>query len=200
MRQPRPGGKLARDVGHCERKPGESPGRRVGALRGASVEVDPRRAARVVIAVCLTALAAIVVILFLAGVRQNSEITELRQQGVLVEVTVTGCRGLLGGSGSNAVGSSCSGTFVLDGRRFSAPIPGNTLRSPGMTVRVVTTESDPGLLATIHQVESEHASWSVFILPTALLVVLVALVAGLAVRHRRVRGSVSSVDAPRAAG
>ena len=152
------------------------------------------------VALCLIALATVVVILFVAGVDKNTEITRLRQQGVPVAVTVTGCHGLLGGSGSNDAGSSCSGTFVLDGRRYSGTIPGDTLRAPGTTIRLVTIESDPGLLATFHQVKSEHASWRVFILPTVLLVVLAALVAVAAVEHRRHRGTVSSVSTPRAAG
>ncbi len=52
---------------------------------------------------------------------------------------------------------------------------------------MVTAKSDPGLLETFHQVESEHATWRVFILPTVLLVVLTALVAAIAVRRRRDR-------------
>jgi hypothetical protein len=181
-------GEMARDGGDQVRKPPGIPeGGRVGTLRGASVEVDPRQAARVVVALCLIVLAAVVVSLFVGGVDKNTEITRLRQEGVPVTVTVTGCRGLLGGSGSNATGSSCSGTFVLAGRRYSSTIPGGTLRAPGTTVRLMTIESDPGLLATFHQVKSEHASWRVFILPTLLLVVLVALVAVAAVRGRRHR-------------
>jgi hypothetical protein len=165
-------------------------------LRGASVEVDARQAARVVVALCLTALGVVVVSLFVVGVHQNAQITRLRQQGVPVAVTVTGCRGLLGGSGSNAAGDSCSGTFVLQGRRYSATIPGDTLRAPGSTIRLVTVASDPGLLATVHQVQSEHASWRVFILPTVLLVVLAALVTAFALRRRRKRGDVGSVSTP----
>jgi hypothetical protein len=168
-------------------------------LRGASVEVDARQAARAVIAFCLTALAAVIVTLFVIGIHQNAQITLLRQQGVPVEATVTGCRGLMGGSGSNAAGASCSGTFVLDGRRYSATIPGDTIRAPGTTIRLVTVESDPGLLATAHQVESEHASGRVFILPTVLLVVLAALVAAFALRHWRNRGNVGSVSTAPAA-
>ena len=70
------------------------------------------------------------------------------------------CLGVLGGSGSNAAGYSCRGTFVLDGQRYSDTIPGDTLLAPGTTVRLVTVESDPGLIATIQQVESDHTSWA----------------------------------------
>lgn len=127
-------------------------------FRGAVVEVDARQATRVVLTLCLTVLAAAVVSLFVAGAQKNAEITSLHQHGIPVEVTVTRCFGLLGGSGSNATGHSCRGTYVLDGQRYSDTIPGDTLRPPGTAVRVVTAENDPGLLETFHQVESEHAN------------------------------------------
>ncbi len=130
-------------------------------LRGAPVAVDSRRATRLVVTFCLAALGLAVVSLFVAGINKNAQVTLLRQHGVRVEVTVTGCRGLLGGSGSNAVGATCRGTFVLDGRSYSDTIPGDTLRGPGTTLRLVTAESDPGVVATVHQAETEHASWRI---------------------------------------
>ncbi len=154
-------------------------------LRGASVEIDPRRAARVAVALCLTALAVLAVSLFVAGAEKNAEITGLRQQGTPVEVTVTKCFGLLGGSGSNGVGNRCVGTFVLDGRSYRATVPGKALWAPGTTLRLVTIRSDPGLVATAHQVQNEHASWRVFVVPTVVLGVLAALVIAIIVRRRR---------------
>jgi hypothetical protein len=169
-------------------------------LRGASVEVDPRRAARIAVALCLTALAVVAVGFFIAGVDKNAEITGLRQQGIPVEVTVTKCFGLLGGSGSNGVGNRCVGTFVLDGRTYQTTIPGNALWGPGTTLRFVTIKGDAGLLATAHQVQSEHASWRVFVLPAILLIVLAALVVVIIVRRRKGPGTVSSVSTPLGTG
>jgi hypothetical protein len=165
-------------------------------LRGARVEVDPRRAARVAVALCVVALAVVAVSLSVAGVDKNAEITGLRQQGTPVVVTVTRCFGLLGGSGSNGVGNSCLGTFVLDGKRYKGTIPGDALWAPGTTIRLVTIRSDPGLLATEHQVASEHASWRVFILPTVLFFGMTALVTVLIVRRRRDLRKVGSVGSP----
>jgi len=102
---------------------------------------------------------------------------------------VSKCRGLLGGSGSSAAGFSCSGTFVLDGHSYGVTIPGNILRAPGTTVRLIAAEGDPGLVATARQLKTEHASWKVFVLPSALLAVLAALVTALVVRRRKSRGS-----------
>lgn len=176
--------------------PLDDSGQPLTTLRGASVEVDPRLAARVVVALCVVALAVVAVFLSVAGVDKNAEITGLRQQGTPVEVTVTRCFGLLGGSGSNGAGNRCIGTFVLDGTLYHGTIPGNALWAPGTTIRLVTIKSDPGLLASDHQLASEHASWRVFILPTVLVVVATALVIAIIVRRQRRSEAVGLVGSP----
>jgi hypothetical protein len=133
-------------------------------------------------------LAVLVVVLFLAGFQKNSQISRLRAHGVPVEVSVSSCQGLLGGSGSNAAGYACRGTFTLDGRRYSDNIPGNVQRLPGSTVRAVTVRDDPALIDTATALAHEHPSGKVFILPTVLLVVLVVLLAAIASRRRHLRG------------
>jgi hypothetical protein len=130
------------------------------------------------------ALAAVTAVLFAAAIHKNAQITSLRRHGVPIEVTVSRCMGVLSGSGSNVTGYICRGTFVLDGHRHSGTIPGNALLAPGTTLRLVTVESDPGLIATIHQAESEHTSWGRFVLPAVFLVILATLVAAIAVRAR----------------
>jgi hypothetical protein len=172
----------------------------VTTLRGAHVEVDSHRLARGLIGACVVALAAVTVLLFAAAVHENAQVASLRRHGVPVAVTVSRCRGVLSGSGSNAAGYSCRGTFALDGKRYSDTIPGDTLLAPGTTLRMVTVESDPGLIATIHQVEGERTSWGVFILPTVLLVVVATLVATIAVRSRRGPETASSIGTPLEAG
>jgi len=154
------------------------------------VEVDSRRATRIVIAVLLGALAVVVVILFVAGVNKNGETTNLQRHGVLVEVTVHGCSVQLGGSGSNAAGYRCTGSFVLSGDRYVDTLPGSVLRATGSTVQLVTTKSDPGLVATMQQVQSDQTSWKIFILPSALLVVLLVTIALIAARRRHDHASI----------
>ena len=59
---------------HAASEPGvasESPDRPVTTLRGAGVDVDPRRAVRLVLAVCLVALTAVAVVLLVAGVHEE---------------------------------------------------------------------------------------------------------------------------------
>jgi hypothetical protein len=158
----------------------------VTTLRGAGVAVDARRVARFVVGVCLLTLTVLVVVLFLAGTQKNAQITSLRQHGVAVEVTVSGCRGLMGGSGSNLVGYECRGTFTVDGHRYSEAIPGNTFHAPGAKLRSVTVPGDPALLSTVRALATEHPSSRVFVLPTILLVVLALLVGALVLRRQHI--------------
>jgi hypothetical protein len=171
--------------GEVEVTPGEVDAP-VMTLRGAGVDVNGRRVGRVVATVCLLALAVLVVVLFLAGVRKNEQITQLRQHGVAVEVTISGCLGLMGGSGSNLVGYACRGTFTLDGRRYNEAIPGNTLHPPGTTLQDLTVPGDPALLATARAVATEHPSRKVFILPTILLLSLALGVGALVLKRLHV--------------
>ena len=159
--------------------------RPVSSLRGARVEVDARRAGRVLVALGLAAVVVTAVALLYSGARKNSQIQALRTHGVPVTMTVDGCRGLLGGSGSNAAGYSCWGSFREAGRRFAGYIPGDALRAPGSTVRVVTVAGDPALLTTPAELSAEAPSSRVFLLPAGLLGSAALAVTGLAVRRRR---------------
>jgi hypothetical protein len=167
----------------------------VARLRGAGVDVDVRRVGRTVATLCLVGLAVLVAVLFVAGAKKNAEITNLHQHGVPVDVTVTHCLGLMGGSGSNLVGYQCSGTFVLDGHRYSEAIPGDAFHSTGSALRAVAVPSDPGLIATTADLATEHTSNGVFVLPAVLLVVLL-LALGVVVFRRRGVGGVSALAVP----
>jgi MFS family permease len=156
-------------------------------LRGAGVDVDVRRLGRVVGGMCLAGLAAVAIVLFAAGVDKNAQITDLHQRGVAVQITVTGCMGLLGGSGSNPVGYACTGTVMLDGHRYRESIPGDTLYPPGAKIRGVAVPGDPPLLSTPHAVATERASWNVFVVPTILLAAFLFLVGAVGFRRRKAR-------------
>jgi len=159
----------------------------LGTLRGAGIKVDGRRVGRVLLALIVVALAVLVVILYATGIQKNSQITRLHQHGVPVDVRVSGCLGLLGGSGSNQAGYACRGSFTLDGRRYSESIPGNILRIPGTTVRAVTVRDDPALLETARALTGEQSSGKVFVLPTILLILLLLALAALELRRRHLR-------------
>jgi|SRR5664280_1635270 hypothetical protein len=162
-------------------------GEPVTTLRGAGVQADVRRVGRVVIGLSLVTLAAVATVLLVAGFQKNAEITSLRANGVPVDVTVTKCLGLMGGSGSNLVGYDCSGTYIVDGHTYTEDIPGNTLHAPGSTLQGLTVPGDPALFSTPGAVAAEHPSWRVFIVPAILLVALLLLVGALVLRRRHLR-------------
>jgi hypothetical protein len=159
-------------------------------LRGAGVDVDVRRVLPFVVGACLVALATAVVTLTVAGLQKNDQINRLHRHGVVVDATVSGCIGLMGGSGSNLVGYDCRASFTLDGHHYDEPFAGNATPAPGSRFRAVTVPGDPALLATVTAVAGERASWRVFVLPAVLFVVLLLVIVTLLwLRARRRRAA-----------
>ncbi len=171
--------------------PVEDPEGRIGNLRGAGVEVDVGRLSRVATGIFVVALAVTAAAFLVVGIHQNSQIDALHHRGVPVVVTVSGCTGLLGGSGSNAAGYACTGSFTLGGRRYSESIPGSsTLYPTGATVPgVAVPGGDPPLMTTVAILATEHTSRTVYVVPAVLLVVLALLVGFLVIRRRRAQAA-----------
>ncbi|HXW36093.1 MAG TPA: hypothetical protein VEJ87_16070 [Acidimicrobiales bacterium] len=160
-------------------------GEPIMTLRGAGVRADTRHVGFVVLALVLIGLAVVVAVLFVAGARKNDQITALQRHGLDVEVRVSRCTGLLGGSGSNAAGYACRGTYTVDGRSYNEAIPGDTLLAPGSKLRAVTTRNDPALITTASALAGEKSSERVFILPGALLAILLLASGMVILRARR---------------
>jgi hypothetical protein len=130
----------------------------------------------VAVGLCLATLAVLVGVLTVAGVGRNSQFNQLHHDGVPVTVTVTHCFGLMGGSGSNAAGYSCTGSFTIHGAHYTESLPGTGFHAVGSTVAATVVPRDPALVSPNTVLRSEHASMSVFLLPLILLVVLALLV------------------------
>jgi len=162
-----------------------TPEERISTLRGAGVSVDKGRLVWWVFLVVAVGLLVASVTLAVAGSRKNDQINQLRQHGVAVVVTATGCDGLLGGSGSNGAGYVCRGAFTLDGRQYNEELPGNTFLSPGTKVGAIAVPSDPGLVTTPAILAGEHASNTVFVVPVVLGVLAVGGVIVLVFLRRR---------------
>lgn len=137
----------------------------------------------------LCTLLVLTAVFTVAGIRKNQQIQELRTEAVAIDATVTSCVGLLGGSGSNFVGYSCTGAYTVGGRRYSQLLPGTAPLARGSIVHAVVVPSDPALISTAAVVSSEHTSWTVFILPAVLFIVVLLIATGLVVivRPRRTR-------------
>jgi hypothetical protein len=158
----------------------------VTTLRGATVDFDLRKTARVVVGICLATPVVLAAVFLVAGIHTNSQINRLHSEGRPVTVTVTHCTGLMGGTGSQGAGFSCTGSYVVDGTRYLQTIPGTAVFHPsGSTFQGVVVPSDPKLLSTPAQVDAQHASARVFILPAVLLVVALVWGGALLLRYRR---------------
>ena len=149
------------------------------------MQIDGRRVARVLVGVVLVTLAVLVVVFTIVGVHQNQQDDRLHNDGVPVTFKVGGCLGLLGGSGSNAAGYSCRGSYTLDGHRYDERLPGNDFHRPGSTVPAIAVPGDPALVSPTTMVETEHSSAGVYVVPAILLVILLLLVGLLIVLRRR---------------
>jgi hypothetical protein len=174
--------------------PSGSPSEPVSTLRGASASVDPRRAAQVVVGIVMAALAAVGIVFIVVGINKNNQINELKEHGVPVAYVVSKCLGELGGSGSNAAGYSCQGSYEIGGHRYVEALPGSSsIYAPGTHVPAVSVPSDPTLLSTPAIVSSERASWNVFIVPIVLLGAFVLLLLVVLLRRRRTRPAADSL-------
>ena len=162
---------------------------RVGTLRGATVQFDSGRLVKVVLGVVLSTLAVLAVVFFLAGIHSNDQIDRLHSQGERVTVSVTGCLGLLGGSGSNAAGYSCRGSYTLGGHSHEEALPGSTFYRPGTRIPALAVPGDPALVSPLAVVDTQQSSASVFILPGVLAAVFLAMVALIVWRYRATRGA-----------
>jgi len=147
----------------------------LSTLRGAGVNVDARRVGQVVVGLGLLTLAVLVIVFTIAGFNNNSQINRLHHNGVPVTVTVSGCSGLLGGSGSNVSGYSCKASFSIDGHHYSESLPGTAFHRPGDSVQALVVPSDPALVSPLSVERAQHASASVYVLPGVLLVVFLLL-------------------------
>jgi hypothetical protein len=175
--------------------PGGEPGNRVGQLRGAGVSVDARRVRQVAIGIVLVTLAVLAIVFTIVGIHTNQQDDRLHHEGVPVTFTVTGCLGLLGGSGSNAAGYSCRGTYTLDGRHYSGvQLPGDSFHRPGSTVAAIAVPGDPALVSPASIVATEHSSAGAFVLPVVLAAILLVLVALLLLLRRRSRAAGSVTE------
>jgi hypothetical protein len=136
-------------------------------------------------AVLLTLFAVIVVVTFLSATNDNARIDRLKSHGVSVAVTVTSCVGNIGGSGSNAAGYTCHGSYRVDGVRYEEVIGSKTTQSrAGTKVRAIADPSRPSTVALASAVAREESSSSVYVVPSVLALVFVVLTLALLRRQR----------------
>ncbi|MDE2282373.1 MAG: hypothetical protein KGJ92_06335 [Actinomycetales bacterium] len=90
----------------------------VATLRGPDVRGARRTYLRVALALVLLAVLSLSVVTLVAAMNDNARVARLKVDGVPVTISVTGCRGNLGGSGSNVVDYTCQGDYVVAGTHY----------------------------------------------------------------------------------
>jgi hypothetical protein len=171
---------------------GSTPGDAPYIRAGGGIEIEPRRLVRVAIGFCVLVLVGIVIDMTVSAANQNSRQTKLRQQGVPVVVTVTGCLASGSGSGQTVEGYTCRGTYTVGSHRYNEVIGGTTIVHPvGQQLRAVAVPGEPTLVSTADGVAGTRSAWTPYITPTILGAVAIALALALFL-WPKVRGAAGS--------
>jgi len=150
--------------------------RDVPSLRGAEAQRLGRPFWLVAGALVFAALAIVITVSFISAANDNARISRLKLHGVTVEVTVTNCTGNIGGSGSNAAGYTCHGEYRVNGVTYHEVIGAKTtLSTAGSQVRGIADPARPSTVELATSVASSSASPSVYIVPSLLLLLFIAL-------------------------
>lgn len=137
--------------------------------------------------------ALIITVSFISATNDNARIDRLKDHGVAVAVTVTSCVGNIGGSGSNAAGYTCHGSYRLNGIHYREIIGSKTASSSaGTKVRAVADPSRPSTIEVVSAVHASSSSASVYLVPSLLALCFVVLTF-LFLRRRRVSRSRATV-------
>jgi MYXO-CTERM domain-containing protein len=132
----------------------------------------------------LFVFAVIVVISFISSANDNARTNRLKDHGVSVVVTVTDCVGNIGGSGSNAAGYTCHGSYNVKGVRYQEVIGSETtLSQRGTRLRAVADPSHLGTIELASKVATSSSSPSAYVVP-GLLALLLLLLAFAFLRRR----------------
>jgi hypothetical protein len=158
---------------------------RVGALRGAGVQIDSGRIGYIAAVLALVVVMVVAGVLLIAGIRKNSQINSLRSDSVPVESTVTRCLALIGGTGSSPAGFECTGTYHYQGKDYTEGIPGTQDLPVGSTVHGIVASGDPALFSTRQTVDSEHPAAVRVVVPAIVLVAATVVWIWVVVRRRR---------------
>lgn len=145
-------------------------------LRGVRVaEADTRRVVRVLVTLALVGLAVLTIILTVSATHQNSRLDQLRNHGVAVTATVTGCLGVGSGVGMGIEYWQCRASYTLEGQQYQAVLGGSRSHlKNGQLVPAVAVPGKPGLLSTVTAVHRNDSTLTPYITPIVLGIVTIA--------------------------
>jgi hypothetical protein len=158
----------------------------VASLRGATAVSVGRTLWLWVGSVCLVLFAVAIVVSFLSATNDNARINRMRNHGIAVNVTVDICIGNIGGSGSNAAGYTCHGTYRVGGHTFTEVIGSKTsLSVGGVVVQGIVDPSHHSTLELASAIRTSVASPTRYVAPGLLGVALIVLLLALLRLARR---------------
>ena len=146
------------------------------SLRGATSPGVARRKWLIAAAACLVLAALAVAASAISAGRDNARIDRLKNHGITVTVTVSACRGNLGGSGSNVVDYTCRGTYRVAGETYHEVIASLSRSRPsGSTVRGIVDPSQHSYVVLASALDGTSSSLAVFVIPALLATGLLAV-------------------------
>lgn len=149
-------------------------------IRGASPkQVEGRRVLLVLAWAAAAVLITVAAYLTVDTHQHNSGNAELRQHGVAVRVTVTGCQGISSGIGMGIEYWDCTGAFTLGGRTYSEMIHNSRTQHPaGTELDGVVVPTDPSSVALRTAPDSTYVPAIVLWIVTVLVIFGIAFGAG----------------------
>jgi hypothetical protein len=151
--------------------------RETGSLRGPEAQRIGRRFWLIAGTLVLVVFASIVVVSFVSAANDNARINRLKSHGISVEVTVTSCVGNIGGSGSNAAGYTCHGTYSVHGVRHNEVIASKSTSSrTGAKLLAVADPDRPSTVELASALARSSSASSAFVVPSLLLLFLIGLI------------------------
>lgn len=148
---------------------GSASGRRAGAegspesstyiRAGGGVPVNTRTLAGVLVWLFVAGSLGLALYFAVSAAGQDSRLTLLREKGVAVQATVTGCTAVSSGVGMGIEYWNCRASYAVGGHDFTAPLGGNRkLLDAGTVLPAVAVPGHPDLLWTAAGLQRGHSS------------------------------------------
>jgi hypothetical protein len=174
------------------------PSRQTYIRGGGGVEIKARKVLAIIVAICLAVLIGVIAELTVSAAHRNDQITRLQQSGVPVRATVTGCLAITSGIGMGVEFYQCNGAYSLGGHEYNEVIGGSrTHLQTGQTLAAVVDPGRPTVIWDAAALARQHTSWTDYIPPAALTLVVILVAGGwVFIRRRRKRAPVSGAGVP----
>ena len=139
-------------------------------LRGVRVaDVDTGRVVRVLVVVVLIGLIVLAGVLTVSATSQSSRLSKLRDHGVPVALTVTGCLAISSGIGMSVEYWDCRGSYTLGGHRYNELIGGSRAHlDDGQVVEAIAVPGEPALVSLSTSVSQPRSSFTPYVTPIIL--------------------------------